>query len=142
MCCLNRPFDDQSQTRIHLEAEAVLVIIARLDDAEWEWVSSKAVEFEIDHTPDPERRTRVRLLCSGATTVVPVGPSVRARAERLAALGFGPVDALHVACAEAGGADVPLTTDRQFLGAVMRAADLIAVRVANPLPWIEEVTAQ
>ncbi len=28
-CCLNRPFDDQTQAHIHLEAEAVLLIMAR-----------------------------------------------------------------------------------------------------------------
>jgi hypothetical protein len=28
VCCLNRPFDDQTQERIRLEAEAVLHILA------------------------------------------------------------------------------------------------------------------
>ncbi len=27
-CCYNRPFDDQTQDRIHIESEAVLVILA------------------------------------------------------------------------------------------------------------------
>lgn len=31
VCCLNRPFDDQTQTRIHLEAEAVLSIIQSVE---------------------------------------------------------------------------------------------------------------
>jgi len=30
VCCLNRPFDDQSQDRIRLEAEAVRVILNAL----------------------------------------------------------------------------------------------------------------
>jgi hypothetical protein len=30
-CCLNRPFDDRSQDRIRLEAEAVLAIIERVE---------------------------------------------------------------------------------------------------------------
>lgn len=30
VCCLNRPFDDQAQTRIRLESEAILLIIARM----------------------------------------------------------------------------------------------------------------
>lgn len=36
ICCLKRPFDDQSQPRIHLEAEAVLALL----DA-----SGKQIEF-------------------------------------------------------------------------------------------------
>jgi hypothetical protein len=30
VCCLNRPFDDQTQERIRLEAEAVLRILANI----------------------------------------------------------------------------------------------------------------
>jgi hypothetical protein len=29
--CLNRPFDDQGQARVRLEAEAVTVILAKCD---------------------------------------------------------------------------------------------------------------
>lgn len=29
VCCLNRPFDNQLQDRIHLEAEAVITILRR-----------------------------------------------------------------------------------------------------------------
>lgn len=28
-CCYNRPFDDQTQERIHLESEAILTILQR-----------------------------------------------------------------------------------------------------------------
>jgi len=30
VCCLNRPFDDQTQERIHLESEAVLIILSNI----------------------------------------------------------------------------------------------------------------
>ena len=59
-CCLNRPFDDQAQERIRLEAEAVLLILERIRDGSWEWISSDAVADEIDQIPDPSRRERVQ----------------------------------------------------------------------------------
>ncbi|BAZ26615.1 hypothetical protein NIES4073_75230 [Kalymmatonema gypsitolerans NIES-4073] len=31
VCCLNRPFNDQTQERIRLEAEAVFIILANYD---------------------------------------------------------------------------------------------------------------
>ena len=31
VCCLNRPFDDQTQDRIRLESEAVLLILTTLN---------------------------------------------------------------------------------------------------------------
>ena len=37
-CCLNRPFDDQTQPRVRLEAEAISLILEKLHQAEWEWV--------------------------------------------------------------------------------------------------------
>jgi hypothetical protein len=62
-CCLNRPFDDQTQARIRLEAEAILMIFTRCETDDWEWISSEVVDLEIDQTPDPERRRRVQSLC-------------------------------------------------------------------------------
>ena len=44
--CLNRPFDDQAQVRIRLEAEAVLLILERFDDGAWEQVSSDMAAIE------------------------------------------------------------------------------------------------
>jgi len=34
VCCLNRPFDDQTQDRIHLESEAVLLILKHIENEE------------------------------------------------------------------------------------------------------------
>ena len=31
VCCLNRPFDDQSQPRIRLESETILIILAQCE---------------------------------------------------------------------------------------------------------------
>jgi hypothetical protein len=52
VCCLNRPYDDQTQDRIRLEAEAVLLILRRFRTQDWKWVTSEAVEFEVDRMPD------------------------------------------------------------------------------------------
>lgn len=56
VCCLNRPFDDHSQTRIRVEAEAVLSILSRCQEERDTLISSDAVLFEVSRTPDAERR--------------------------------------------------------------------------------------
>jgi hypothetical protein len=61
--CLGRPFDDQSQARIRLEAEAVTWILERCDCGEWSQVSSQMAQLEIGANRDTHRRDRVRLLC-------------------------------------------------------------------------------
>jgi hypothetical protein len=42
-CVLNRPFDDQSQERIRLETEAIILLLARLERKEWTWLGSQAL---------------------------------------------------------------------------------------------------
>lgn len=138
VCCLNRPFDDQTQDRIRLEAEAVLLILTHIEAGEWQWIGSEVLHFEIEQNPDLERRLRVRLLATSVHHSVLVEQAEIERAQQLEALGFHPFDALHLACAESGGADVLLTTDDRLLGLASHLSRQLRVRVENPLVWLEE----
>ena len=139
VCCLNRPFDDQAQARIHLEAEAVLIVLARCRAGDWTWVSSDVVDLEIERTPDPERRRRVQLLVSHAHRSVQAGASETERAEQLEDWGIRAFDALHLACAELGQVDVFLTTDERLLRRCAVYAEQLRIRVENPLTWLREM---
>ncbi len=139
VCCLNRPFDDQRQDRVRLETEALVIVFDRCASGEWQWISSDQVNLEIGRTPDPERRERLLLAVSNANEVVTLEPHRFERASELIALGLRPADALHVACAEAGGVDIFLTTDDQLLRQCQRSSMHLSVRVANPLDWVGEV---
>jgi predicted nucleic acid-binding protein len=140
VCCLNRPFDDQTQARVRLEAEAVLMILTQCETGDWEWIGSEVIVLEIHQTPDPERRRRVQLLTSHAHRSVVVGKSEIERAQQFEAWGISAFDALHLACAESGGADVFLTTDDKLLGKSAVHAKQLHVRVENPLQWLREVS--
>jgi predicted nucleic acid-binding protein len=63
-----------------------------------------------------------------------------ARAEELEVLGFGDFDALHLACAERGGAAEFLTTDDRLLRRAARHAGELRLRVKNPISWLSEIT--
>ena len=121
-CCLNRPFDDQSQPRVHLEAEAVLIILARLKTREWEWLGSTVLALEINQITEPARKARIQLLMTAIQRSVFVQTAEHNRGKELSALGLPAVDALHLACAESGGADVFLTTDDRLLRQAKRMA--------------------
>jgi len=139
VCCLNRPFDDQSQDRIHLESEAVVLILKRIRSGNWEWISSEVVDFEVGQTPDMERRDRVAALIRYADERVTIETTVVTRASKLEAVGFGVYDALHLACAEHAKVDVFLTTDDNILRLANDNCGLLEVRVGNPLTWLKEV---
>jgi len=137
-CCLNRPFDDQAQPRVHLESEAVLIILARFKQREWEWLGSTVLNLEIEQTTEPTRKARIKLLMTAIHRVVSVQVAEEKRGKELSALGLPAVDALHIACAETGGADVFLTTDDRLLRQATRLAAQLRVPVENPLTWIKE----
>ena len=139
VCCLNRPFDDQRQDRVHLESEALLLILQHCESGNWQWVSSAVVSYEVDKIPNPERRNRVKQLLRGATEVMSLSESAVKRGEELKSLGLKTYDALHVACAEQAHVEVLLTTDERLVRAAARNANKLKVPVKNPLTWLQEV---
>lgn len=136
VCCLQRPFDDQRQARVHLEAEAVKLILAQVEAGELIWIGSEVIEHEIAQNPDRERALKAMLLAAYAEIRVSVGADESARAGELELLGFTSFDALHLACAESAGTAIFLTTDDKLVKRAARLADDIRVQVANPLEWL------
>ena len=139
VCCLNRPFDDQTQDRIRLEAEAILLILQHLESKEWQWFSSVVVDYEINQTPNLERRSRVKQLAAGSHKIIRLNNSITERGEIIKGMGFKTYDALHIACAEDGQADIFLSTDDKLLKLGAQYAKKLKVHIQNPLRWFEEV---
>ena len=135
-CCLSRLTDDQSQLRIHEEAEAVERFFRRMRTGSLEWISSEALVEEINGNPTTERRLENLALLSQATETIEVNDHIINRAKQLQAAGYGSFDALHLACAEGGRADVLLTTDERFLRKALRGDGSPLIPVRNPLSWI------
>jgi predicted nucleic acid-binding protein len=136
--CLNRPFDDQSQARVRLEAEAVVVILERFDNGFWRQVSSRIALIEIDAIADEERRTKVRRLLPEQDQIHPLSTPTFDRAHQLEKLGFKAADAVHVAAAEECGAKVLLSCDDRLCKLAKRHEKKLRVAVANPLTWLQE----
>ena len=58
-CSFNRPFDDQRQTRVRLEAEAKLSIQEQIRGGTLELAWSYILDFENAANPFEERRTTI-----------------------------------------------------------------------------------
>ena len=139
VCCLNRPFDDQTQPRIRLETEAILEIISRCRTGEWKLLSSTALESEIARTPDLTRREQVQEMLAIAQHKILITKEISRRAIDLINFNLKNFDALHIACAE-GNVDVFLTTDNRLLSKALNYKNNLNVIVANPIIWWAEVT--
>ncbi len=139
VCCLNRIFDDQTQDRIHLESEAILTIMKYIESGKWDLMNSDAIVYEINKIPDIEKKNKVLLLIAKANLYLRVNTKIISRAKEIRKFGMKTYDALHVASAEVGKADIFLTTDDNLLAKLKKHADQINVKTDNPLSWIKEV---
>jgi predicted nucleic acid-binding protein len=137
VCCFNRLFDDQSQERIRLEAEAVLVVLSRIESKALRLVGSEVVRYEIAADRNEIRRRRIESFVRLASVEIQLTGALEARGEEIISLGIGPLDALHLACAEIA-ADIFLTTDDRLLKRMARARNHLKIAVKNPLTWLNE----
>ena len=138
VCCLNRPFDDQKQDRIHLEAEAILSILKHIDEGKWELVTSDTVIYEINKTADVERRDRLLSINNSAQIYVAVDKTIFERGAVIQEMGFTTYDAMHIACAESVQVDIFLSTDKKLINRALRNKNKLFVAIENPLAWIQE----
>ena len=137
-CCLNRLSDRQIQERIRQETEAINIMLSNFRTKRWHWISSSILQFEINQNPDLDQRVSLTTLLQLGHQIVFVGGEEILRGEELEGLGFKKLDALHIACAESGNADILLTTDDRMLRRAKRYRAQLRVRVENPYTWLAD----
>ena len=135
-CCFNRPFDDQRQTRVRLEAEAKLCIQEHIRSETLELVWSYMVDFENAANPFEERRTAISGWRQYATMDVEETAMILQSANRLTGKGLKAKDALHIACAIAGACTYFVTTDDDIL---KRRQDVHDVTIIDPTTFVREM---
>ncbi len=138
VCAIQRPLDTPNQIRIALEAEAVLGILALCDAGKLELISSEALQYETTQNPLPVRQEHANAILSKAMHFVGLSEETKSRATQLVKLGVKPLDALHLASAEAGKADFFCTCDDQLLRRAKRLGNL-QVKIVSPLDLVQEI---
>ncbi len=137
ICCFNRPFDDQSQLRIKLEAEAKMAIQEDIRSGKHELVWSYIMDYENQKNPFQERREQIAKWRIYAVEDVEESDAVLATAKMVGQTGIKRMDSLHVACAVKGAADCFLTTDE---GILKRANLITAIKITDPIGFIKMVS--
>ena len=142
-CCVSRPYDNQTQNRIKSEAAAIMQIISRFWSGEWQAITSRILQLEINQISELTKRSFVNAFLTSIRPAIfiPVGVSETFRGKQLEALGFKEYDALHIACAESGEADVFLTTDDAMIRRAKRLQSQLRVQVENPDAWLQKHTS-
>lgn len=93
------------------------------------------MEYENSRNSNSERAKFVEFYLSLAPFRQIANESIRQRAQELEQNGVKPIDALHVACAEATNSDYLLTCDKRLIN---RCKNL-TLRVINPTDFILEI---
>ncbi len=135
-CVFNRPFDDQVQSRIRLETEAILAIRESIVRDELKLVWSYVIDVEVFRNPFPLRRLGAESWKE--LSITEIGPSVEILSEaiKFRDLGFGEIDSLHVACAIASNSNYFITTDDAIL---KKSSYVDGIKLANPVEFVERI---
>lgn len=132
----NRPFDDQTQPKIFLEAQSVAIIFQAIRAQIVILVSSSVLEYENSRNPDPVRREAMSQYLQMAASRLEVNEMIAQRANQLEHNGLKAIDTLHVAWAEAASSDYFITCDKRLIN---RCATL-AMKVMNPINFVLEIS--
>lgn len=132
-CCYNRPYDDQTQLRINLEAQAKLFIQKQIVDGKIDLIYSFISVYENSQNPYSIRKNAISDFFSNASIYINEDnvEVVKKRASEIMKTGIKTKDALHVSCAVEGKADYFVTTDIRLL---KYSSD--EVRIINPIDLI------
>ena len=98
-CTINRLSDPPTQRRIALEAAATERLPQGVRTGQLCWIASSVLVVEIENNPDEHRRrSALALLCFASEVHRPTAVSAE-RGRQLDLLGYGKLDALHLAMA-------------------------------------------
>ena len=137
-CSLQRPLDERNQTRIVLEAEAILALLAFCEQGYADLVVSDMVVYESSNNPHPQKRQFVAEIVNQAKEHLSLTVAIEQRATDFEQSGIKAIDALHLALAEAGLVDYFCTCDDRFYRRAITMANL-ATKVRRPLELAQEI---
>lgn len=136
-CAYNRPFDDLTQTRINIEAEAILTIIRLCKQHNWQIISSDVAELEIKNTKNMLKQSKVLSLLSLAKYKLYADSYTAQKATAIQTSGIQALDSFHIALCEEHDIDFLISTDDKMIKLAQRLD--LKVTVINPIKFLAEV---
>lgn len=134
-CCYNRPFDDQTQVKIHLETQAKLYVQTKIKENKYFLVWSYILDYENGKNPYDEKRLAIAPWRNIASKFISKkSEEILTFAESLSQKRIKTFDALHIACAVSAGCDYYLTTDKKLLN-----TPIAEIKIVSPITFVNEM---
>lgn len=131
----NRPYDDQTQAKIYLETQAVLIILNLIETQKIQSINSSVLKYEISKHPFPLVKKAIQTYLNQTSFFQPLNETIKQRAQQLETKGIKPIDALHIASFEASNGDYFVTCDKRLLN----RCQTLNISAINPIDFIEEI---
>ena len=132
-CCLNRPYDDQSNLNIRLEAEAKLFIQNEILENNYELAWSFMMDYEISANPFYDRQLAFMKWKNIAVLDIDPTERILMSGREIMQKNIPQKDAIHIVCAIKAECDYFLTTDRKVL-----SRNIPEIKLINPLDFIRQ----
>jgi predicted nucleic acid-binding protein len=135
-CSYNRPYDDQSQIKIALEAQAKLYIQQLIVEKKIDMVVSFFSRYENSQNPSISNRSSIASFFNNALEYIDNirTSNIKKRAMALMPIGLKVKDALHLACAIESHCDCFITTDSDF-----KKYDNSEIEICNPIQFLDKI---
>lgn len=134
-CCFNRPYDDQTQHKILIETESKLKIQQMIYESEIELIWSYMIDFENGENPNEIVRSAIFEWKSLSICDIIESEKLLKKAEKIQGYGIDNKDAVHIACAIEGKADIFFTTD---IDIIKKGKNINEIKVLNPVQYFIE----
>ena len=115
-----------------------MTILGFVENGDLEMVSSDALEFEVDRTPDAERRGAAKDILRLASEAIRLDDRIETDAAAFVESGFKRLDALHLAFALHAEVEYLCTCDDKFRKKAQRLRSL-KVAVISPIELVMKV---
>ena len=136
-CSFNRPYDDQSLLRNHLEAEAKTYIQKEILLERFELAWSYMMDYEVSFNPFAERKYQISKWKNIASVDIDESERIVTRAKEIMRKNVKSEDALHLACAIEARCDYFITTDDGILN-----KSIGGIFVTDPLNFLRMMEVQ
>ena len=133
-CCFNRPYDNQANLNVHLEAEAKIFVQNEILNKTYELVWSFMMDYEISSNPFYDRK--IAFLNWKNIAVVDIDPTeeILNKGKILNERNIRGKDALHIACAIKAECEYFLTTDCKLLN-----KEIPEIKLINPVDFLRQL---
>jgi len=133
-CSFNRPFDDQTQMRIHLETQAKLFIQKLIREKFLTLAVSYVSYYENWDSPHTRNKITIEKFFEHAAIFVDIDKEIviEQKANDIKKYGVKANDALHIACAIEAECDYFITTD----DGILKKCKTDEIKVCSPIEFV------